>query len=309
MGTGTHWIAPYKIRRSLRYLPIAIKQIETFLQTGGETCYILQRKVRADAPFTVADRRVSTLTKVVSSYSTDPDTGDIRAKLWGAYTDSVDEYPDIGVMTVTVQVTGAPATVYEQAVDKYSFIDDHDEYAADIYQDNLDTYGLELEDAVYLVFNTPPFSLSNVAVVNFGIINPLVNFAGIQPIRDNQVGYQDSLFGFEQWLDPNVRVRTKRKPNAVLIAFPGVMNDFKLTEGGFLREQKSPFFTTPPPYSPKLYEHDVVIRASTGVRYQITTLTPVYLENVLIGQQFDMVELDPRSSIYDIAYSTTLPVG
>jgi hypothetical protein len=304
MGTGTHWIPPYKIRRSVRYSAIAIKQVHTALESGGEVCYLLQRKVRADAPFTVADRRVSTLTKTVSSYSTDPETGDIRAKLWGAYTDSVDEYPDAGVMTVTVQTSGS-ASVYEAAVDKYSFIDLAEEYSADIYQDQLDSNGLEIEDAVYLVFNTPPFSLTNTTVVNFGVINPLVNFAGMQPIRDNQTGYQDSLFGFTQWLKSNVRVRTKVKPNAVLVAFPGVLNDFKLTDAGFLREQKTSFFTSPPPYSPKLFEHDVIIRESTKVRYQIINLTPIYLEDVLIGQHFDMAELDPRSSIYSIDYSTS----
>jgi len=303
MGTGPHWIPPYKIRRSNRMLSYMVLQNNTLLQSGGELVYLLKRKVRADAPFTVAERRISTITKVVSSYSTDPDTGDIRAKLWGAYTDSIDEYPDIGVCTVTVQASGG-ASVYEAAVDKYSFIASREEYTFDIYQDRLDTNGLDIEDSVYMVFNTPPFSLNNATVLNFGTINPLVNFAGMQPVRDNQPGFQDSLFGFEQWLSATSRIRTKLTPNALLIAFPGVMNDFKLTDGGFLREQKGTFFTSPPPYSPKLYEHDVIIRASTGVRYQIINLMPIFLEDVLCAQHFDLAELDPRSTIYNISYTT-----
>jgi hypothetical protein len=302
-GSGAHWVHPFKVRRSLKALTYAVRQNHNLLNFGGECMYMLQRKVRANAPFTVDERRVSTITKVISSYSTDPDTGDIRAKVWGAYTDSIDTYPDIGVCTVTIQASGG-ASVYQAAVDKYSFIDNEEEYAFDIYQDRLDSNGLETEDEVYMVFNTPPFSLNNIAVLNFGIINPLVNFAGMQPIRDNQTGYQDSLFGFEQWLNPSVRVRTKLKPNALLVAFPGVMNDFKLTDGGFLREQKSSFFTSPPPYSPKLYEHDVLIRESTKVRYQITSLLPVFLEDILVSQQFDLAELDPRSTIYNIPYVT-----
>jgi hypothetical protein len=279
-----------------------VRQNDTLLQFGGEAVALLQRKVRADAPFTVAGRRVSTITKTVSSFTTDPTTGDIRANLW-QYGDPVDEYPDIGVCTVTVQASGA-AAVWEAAVDKYSFIANRDEYTFDIYQNNLDSTGARIDDSVYIVFNTPPFNLTAYAVLNYGIINPLVNFAGMQTVRNNQVGYQDSLFGFEQWLDFNAKVRKRRAPHTFLVAFPGVMNDFKLTDGGFLREQKGSFFTSPPPYSPKLYEHDVLVRLSTGVRYQVINLTPIFLESILTAQHFDLAELDPRSTIYNIEYST-----
>ena len=302
MGSGPHWVDPYRYRRTSKILSYVVKQNDTLLQYGGECVYLLKRKVRANAPFTVSERRISTVTKTVSSYTTDPDTGDIRANIW-QYGDSVDEYPDIGVCTVTVQASGG-AAVWEAAVDKYSFINSRTEYAFDIYQDNIDSTGARIDDAVYLVFNTPPFSLTNYVVLNFGVINPLVNFAGMQAVRNNQSGYQDSLFGFEQWLSPSAKVRKRRMPNAFLIAFPGVMSDFRLTEGGFLREQKGSFFTSPPPYSPKLYEHDVIIRPATGVRYQITNLTPIYLEDILVAQHFDLAELDPRSTIYDVAYET-----
>lgn len=301
MGSGPHWIDPFRYRRTSKILSYAVKANDTLLQYGGEAVVLLQRKVRANAPFTVAERRIHTITRNVSAFTTDPSTGDIRALLW-QHGDPVEEYPDIGVCTVTVQPSGA-ASVWEVAVDKYSFIENREEYAFDIYQDELDSNGNRIDDAVYIVFNTPPFSFSNYAVLNFGIINPLVNFAGMQTVRNNQTGYQDSLFGFEQWLDFNARIRKRRAPHTFLIAFPGVMNDFKLTDGGFLREQKGTFFTSPPPYSPKLYEHDVIIRLSTGVRYQIISLTPVFLEDILVAQHFDLAELDPRSTIYQIEYS------
>jgi hypothetical protein len=301
MGTGPHWVPPYKVRRSNRMLSYAVKQNNTLLQTGGEVCYLLKRKVRANAPFTVAERRINTITKVVSSYSTDPDTGAVRANVW-TYGDSPDEYPDIGVCTVTVQASGA--AVWEQAVDKYSFINNANEYAFDIYQDNIDQNGNAIDDAVYIVFNTPPFSMTNSVVMNFGVINPFVNFNAMQSVRDHEAPYQDSLFGFEQWTNYSVKVRGRRTPHAVLVAFPGVLNDFKLTEGGFLREQKGSFFTSPPPYSPKIYEHDMIIRQSTGVRYQVINLTPVYVEDILVQQAFDLAELDPRSTIYNVEYTT-----
>lgn len=302
MGSGPHWVDPFRYRCTSKILSYVVRQNDTLLQFGGEAVALLQRKVRADAPFTVAGRRVSTITKTVSSFTTDPTTGDIRANLW-QYGDPVDEYPDIGVCTVTVQASGA-AAVWEAAVDKYSFIANRDEYTFDIYQNNLDSTGARIDDSVYIVFNTPPFNLTAYAVLNYGIINPLVNFAGMQTVRNNQVGYQDSLFGFEQWLDFNAKVRKRRAPHTFLVAFPGVMNDFKLTDGGFLREQKGSFFTSPPPYSPKLYEHDVLVRLSTGVRYQVINLTPIFLESILTAQHFDLAELDPRSTIYNIEYST-----
>ena len=301
MGTGPHWVPAYKVRRANKSLSYAVRQNYHLLNFAGEACYLLQRKVRANAPFTVAERRINTITKVISAYSTDPDTGDVRANVW-TYGDSPDTYPDIGVCTVTVQASGA--SVWDQAVDKYSFINNANEYTFDIYQDNIDQNGAAIDDSVYIVFNTPPFSLTNSVVMNFGVINPLVNFAGMQTVRDNQAGYQDSLFGFSQWTNFSVKVRGRRMPHAVLVAFPGVMNDFKLTEGGFLREQKGSFFTSPPPYSPKLYEHDVIVRQSTGVRYQVINLTPVYVEDVLTQQAFDLAELDPRSTIYNVTYET-----
>jgi hypothetical protein len=223
--------------------------------------------------------------------------------LWSESTDSVDTYPDIGVLTATVQASGG-TSVWEAAVDKYSFIPDREEYAYDIYQDEIDSEGNSIADAVYVVFNTPPFTADNQVTFSFSKINPLTDFTAMQPIRDNQTGYQRSLFGFEQWEDPFPRIRKRCAPNAFLLAFPGVLSDFTITEGGLLRESKSDFWTVPPPYSPAVVEHDVVVRISSSQRFQVTNYTPIYIEETLMSQHFDMAELDPRSSIYNIDIDT-----
>jgi hypothetical protein len=118
---------------------------------------------------------------------------------------------------------------WEAAFDKYSFITNREEYALDIYQDRLDSTGADIEDSVYIVFNTPPFGFGNMAVLSYGNINPLTKFEGMQPVRDNENYYQHSLFGFEQWLDSSVRVRTKNNHMHCYL-FPG--SGFQLTDGG-----------------------------------------------------------------------------
>jgi hypothetical protein len=250
---------------------------------------------------------VSTLTETTSagSYTADPDTGYLRYCLWAESSDAPEKYPDIGTMTVTVQGSGG-SSVWEPAVDKYSFITDRTEYAVDVYQDQLDANGNAIEDAVYVIFNTGPFSSSNLVMFTFGNINPKTNFYAMQPSVDNQQGYQHSLFGFEQWLEPNAKVRKQRAPNAFLLAFPGVLSDFSITEGGLLQETQGKFWTVPPPYSPQIVEHDVIIRKSTGERFQVVNYTPIYIEDILVSQHLDMAELDPRSSIYSVSFETGL---
>jgi hypothetical protein len=297
------WKAPYKTRRANKMLSFAVKQNNTLLEVGGEACFLLKRNTRANSPFQTASRRVSTVTETASShsYSIDPDTGVLRYCLWSASTDSVSTYPDIGTLTATVQASGG-TTVWEPAVDKYSFITDRDEYTFDIFQDEIDSDGDTITDAVYVVFSTPPFTADNTVYFSFGNINPLVNFAAMQPVRDNEAEFQRSLFGFEQWMNPFPRIRKKHAPNSFLLAFPGVKSDFEITESGLLRETRADFWTVPPPYSPEIVEHDVVVRPSTTQRFQIVNYTPIYIEHTLVSQHFDMVELDPRSSIYNIEY-------
>jgi len=297
------WKPPYKTRRANRILTFAVKQNNTLLEVGGEACFLLQRKARLTAPFQKESRRVSTITETASShsYSIDPDTGMLRYCLWSETTDLSSTYPDIGTLTATVQSSGGTA-VWEAAVDKYSFIPDRDEYTFDIFQDEIDSDGNTINDAVYVVFNTPPFTADNSVYFNFGNINPLVNFPAMQPVRDNEEGFQRSLFGFEQWLNPFPKIRKKFAPNSFLLAFPGVKSDFEITESGLLQETRADFWTVPPPYSPAIVEHDIIIRPSTTERYQVVNYTPIYIEHILVSQHFDMVELDPRSSIYDVEY-------
>lgn len=299
------WSPPYKVRRSNRILSFAVKQNDTLLNLGGEPCYLLKRKRRLNTTFQLKSREVSTLTETASShsYSIDPDTGSLRYCLWSENTDLVSTYPDIGTLTATVQASGG-TTVWEAAADKYSFIPAREEYAFSVIQDQLDSDGSHVTNAVYVIFNTPPFTADNTVYFTFGKINPVVDFNAMQPMRDNQDGYQRSLFGFDQWLNPFPRIRRKCSPNAFLLAFPGIKSDFTITEGGLLRETRGDFWTSPPPYSPAVVEHDIVIRELTSQRFQVVDYTPIYIENILVSQVFDLVELDPRSSCYNIPYDT-----
>jgi hypothetical protein len=286
-----------------RVLSFAERQNHTLLEVGGEACYLLKRYTRANDSFQKASRRVGTLTKTASAYSTDPDTGMLRYRIWQDGIEPVDEYPDIGVFTCTVAAS-ASTDVWEPAVDKYSFIANRQEYAFDIFQDQVDSNMNAIPDAIYIVFNTAPFVASNVSIFNFGTISPLVDFRAMQPVRDNQTGFQNSLFGFDQWLDLNARIRRRRTPHRFLLAFPGTMYDFTLSEAGFIRESRREYWTTADPYSPVVVEHDVFIRESSGQRFQIVDYQPIYIEDRLVSQHFNATELDPRSTVYQIPYVT-----
>jgi hypothetical protein len=297
------WVDPYKIRRSSNILSFIVHQNKSALEVFGESCFLLKRYERANAPFQKNNRRIPTITKVASSYTIDPDTGYLRYKLWGSSTDSIHEYPDIGVCTVTVQTTGT-TNVWEIAVDKYSFIPYRLEYTFDIYQDEYDSNGTKIEDSVYVVFNTPPFHASNITTFTFGTANPLTKFESMQPVRDTQQDFYVSTFGFDQWLNPNTRIRRQKLPNRFLVAFPDKLTDFTLSDGGLIRDATAAYWTVPPPYSPLIMEHDVIVREHTGQRFQVTNMTPIYIENIYCSQNLTLAELDPRSTIYQIVLHT-----
>lgn len=293
------WKQPYKIRRSTHILSYAVQQNYQALNLMGEAVFLLQRKQRSNSTFQWQDRKVPTITTTASGYTTDPDTGGIRYLLWQSGRDSDTVYPDIATCVCTVVASGG-TTVWEQAVDKYSFILGREEYAFDIYRDQIDALGNPITDAVYVVFNTPPMHLSNTTILTYGSTNPLTNFPAEQPIRDDNTAFYHSLYGFEQWINPDTRIRRKISPHRFLLAFPGVQSDFTLTEGGLLQESRANFWTVPPPYSPRIYEHDVIVRENTGARYQAISITPIYIENILVSQHLDLSELDPKSSIYRV---------
>lgn len=293
------WTRPYKVRRSTHILSYAVRQNYELLNTGGESCFLFQRLRRATDTFQAGTRRVDFIDKIADTFDTDPETGMYRFKLWGALTDEVDVYPDIMDLVCTVKA-GVVSEVWEATVDKYSFVAGRKEFTFDIFQNQLDTNGNPIEDSVYMIFNTPPFDIADIAYLKYGNINPSIHFEAMQPAIDNQTGFQNSLFAFNQWIKEGSRIRGLLAPNRFLLAFPGVLSDFTITAGGMLRQSASDFWTTPPDYSPKIEEHDVVVRESTGQRFHVTNLTPIMIENILVSQHLDMVEIDPKSSLYNL---------
>lgn len=294
-----HWKETFKIRRVTHALSYVVRQNYELLSSGGEACFLLKRLRQATDTFQAGNLRVDFIDKTLNTFSTDSETGMYRAKLWGASTDPVSTYPDITGLVCTVKA-GATSEVWEAAVDKYSFIANRKEFTFDIYQNQLDLSGNPIEDSVYIVFNTPPFDSADIVYLKFGNINPSVHFEAMQPAIDNQDGFQNSLFAFDQWIKEDAKVRGLLAPNRFLLAFPGVQNDITITPGGLLRQSTSDYWTTPPPYSPVIKEHDVVIRASTGQRFNVINQTPIMIEDKLVSQHFDMSELDPKSSIYNV---------
>jgi hypothetical protein len=293
------WTPTYKVRRATRILSLAVRQNQEALNQFGEAVFLLKRLARADTTFQFDSRRIPTITKTVSSYDTDPDTGYLRCLLWESGTDSDLEYPDQKVITATITSSGGTSP-WVQAVDKYSFLSGRDEYAFDIFQDQIDSSGNPITDSVYIVFNTPPMTLGNISTFVYGTINPLVNFAGDQPIRDNGADFQKSLWGFEQWLKPTARIRRQLTPHQFPMIFPNVQADFVITQGGLIQQSKLSYWTNPPPYCPEIVEYDVIVRKSTGARYMVNGTNPAYIEDILVCQTMDLAEIDPRSSLYNI---------
>lgn len=298
------WVRPYKIRRNSNILSFGVRQNHTGLETMGEACYLLKRKERSVSTRHFEDRKVSTITKTASGYEVDPDTGAFRYPLWQEGEDSRDEYPDIYTVTATVQATG-DGVVWEPSLDKYSFISGRKEYAFDIFRNQIDSDGNSIDDAVYVVFNTPPFDSSATVVFNFGTISPATDFERMQPDVEDEPGFYNSLFSYDQWLDLDAFIRMRQTPHQFLLAFPGTATDFIISDGGFVQDARASYWTTPPNYSPKVHEWDIVVRVATGERYQVINYTPIYVEDVLASQHFDLAQLDPRSAAYQIPIVTS----
>ena len=172
------WKQPYKIRRSTRILSYAVNQLQSALNLMGEPVYLLKRMSRADAPTVQKEnRRVSTITQTVSSYSTDPETGLLRALVWNENTDNPKTYPDQGIFTATVTAS-ATTEVWEKAVDKYTFISGYNEYAFDEYRNERYDDGTDRPHEVYVVFNTPPMTTGNSTILTYGIANDFFQKVG-----------------------------------------------------------------------------------------------------------------------------------
>jgi len=294
------WSPPYKIRRSTRILSYAINQLQSALNLMGEPVYLLKRMSRANAPTVQKDnRRVSTISQTVSSYSTDVDTGYLRALIWNENINNPTEYPDQGVFTATVTASGG-TDVWEKSVDKYSFIGTM-EYAFDEYRNERYDDGTDRPHEVYVVFNTPPMTISNSTILTYGIANPQTKFESMQILKDNELpDFGRSLFGYQQWYSSTSRVRGTVQPNAFLLCWPALDSDITITDGGLLQDSRIAHWTNPEPYAPTLSEHDIIVRISTGQRYQIVNFRKIFIEAIYVQQQFDLVELDPRSSCYQI---------
>ena len=300
------WSPPFKIRRSTRILSYAVNQLESALNLMGEPVYLLKRMSRANAPTVQKEnRRVSTITQTVSSYSTDIDTGYLRALIWNENTNDPKEYPDQGVFTATVTASGG-TDVWNKAIDKYSFIPNYNEYAFDEYRNERYGDGTDRPHEVYMVFNTPPMTIGNSTILTYGIANPQTKFESMQLIRDNELpDFGRSLFGYQFWTSSTSRIRGKIMPNRFLLCWPAVDSDFSISEGGFLQDSRISHWCNPKPYAPELSEFDLIIRESTGQRYQIVNFRKIYIESIWVQQQFDLVELSPRSAAYQIPVLTT----
>src|SRR4030042_863271 len=101
------WVKPYRIQRASNIISFSVQQNQNLLETGGEACFLFKRYARANETFQLSERRVSTITKSASAFTTDPDTGMLRYLLWQSGRDPVDEYPDIGVFTCTVSASAS----------------------------------------------------------------------------------------------------------------------------------------------------------------------------------------------------------
>lgn len=298
------WKPTYKIRRSTGILSFQVQQLQELLNLFGEGVYLLKRMARANAPAVQKDnRRVSTITQTISSFSTDSDTGYVRGLVWDETVNDPSEYPDQGVFTCTVATSGG-TSVYDLAVDKYTFVSGREEFAFDEYRDERDTNGNLLDHQVYVVFNTPPFNLGDSAVCTYGIVNPRTKFTSMQMLNDDQDDFQRSLFGFDQWLKSTARIRGLVRPNQFLMAWPALDSDITITDAGLLQDSRISHWTSPPPYAPQLSEFDLIVRPSTGERYQVVNFRKIYVEDMYVQQQFDLNVISPRSSLYSLPIVT-----
>ena len=284
------WTDPWAAVEATRSIEIATEQNQRYLEIAGEPCYLLKRRSRGEM-----------VAPVPSSGTIEPDPvmhGFYRLVLWDNSMPT-DHYPLLD--SVEVYINGVK---WDKVYDTTLFTTGAREFAVDEWRDKVDVNNIDLPDGVYAILNTPPFNPNDQVIFNYSAIAKSISQESMQPITVSDALTAKSLYGYDQYLNPNALIRGRIIPHAFLLAFPLYQSDLTIQQVGMQLEAKIKHWTQAPPYAPEISEHDVVVRMSTWKRYEIINQDQVTHAGLVIQQQFDMTELNIDAPEYKLQLVT-----
>jgi len=280
------WTDPWAGVEATRRIEIATEQNHRYLEIAGEPCYLFKRRQRGLPVATIPGS---------AEIEPDPELiGFYRVVLWDT-TQETDRYPELS--TVSLSVDGIQ---WSMAFDKNHFTEGAQEFAVDEWKDRVDVNNVEISNAVYAVLNTPPFTPGSIVTVNFTTIAERVAQVAMQPITVDDPKTARSLYGYDQFLNPNISVRGRMWPHTFLLGFPNVPRDLNLVPAGLELTAPLRHWTQAPPFSPEIDEHDVIVRTTNQRRYEIINMERITHAGQIVQQQFDIVEFNPDAPEYEL---------
>lgn len=278
------WTPLWKRLFSSRVVPIIVRQNYRLLEIVGEPVYLLIRIRKRD----IMDEGV--IEKNFNTQNLISLDNFAVLKLW-QYGDNIMEYPDTRSLKIFKDDIEMTDVVLKD------FITDENMYAVEVIKNNIE---LNIQHEVRIIFHKNLLNQSN---------NFRVEYFRIATAFD-RVYYQSdshetklSLYG---WKQPNWRgcyFRDKLIRGAFLVAFPDLSRDLNIESTGMVPTSDYELWTSPPPLSPIITEHDVIVRLN-GLRYEVRNFTRNIIQNILVQQEFRVSEIEPSNPIYDIPVDT-----
>lgn len=250
------WIAPWSTIAADDSLLIALGQQHIEFQTAGEPFYLIQKRWDRDV-------RIAML----SRWGRDPSSPGFVAEAW-TEPDGPDEFPDVQRARAWL-MTSAGDVELDKAASPEHFTPGRPEFALVHRMRQVGPDGARLADAVFLVVNAPPHDGILPVKLEFRPISPGVDVGRRQPVRDNVPGYEMSLRGWRQWLNPRATFRDVPTPHTLPIAVPVDRREVTISRDGVMRVAPAEWVTSPPPFAPALLDGDILVRKGNGQRYQV----------------------------------------
>lgn len=289
------WTRPWDVMQANKSPQFTIIQNHNFLELGGEPCYLLQRKQEGESV---------TGTKLFP-FEYDGDLHRFYVTVWSP-SDGDANYPDPRHFSLSVD-TGSGSTEWTQVQDSAVFTAGNLEYYLYYRRNYMDEEQNTLPDTVRAYLNTPPFPGTSTDTVswNFSTICACWDLNSFQPTIAECPTCHSNAYGWEQYLDPNFTYRNRNFPHGVLLAFPSFQLDLRLDDRGFVEEGRRDYWTSPPPYSPLIYEHDVIVVPSRNRRLEVQNYTWGRIDGIEVVQMFDASDVEKDSPSYNIPVVTS----
>ncbi len=276
------WAPFWKKLFATRALPIIIVQNYRLLEGMGEPVYLLLRGRKAD------------FVKNSLSFNNNDliEEGDFCYFVFWKKGDDIKQYPDIRDLKIIMDSQEMVNVGLKE------FIQKQKHFAPVVIKDNAE---LNIEHEVRIYFSKELLQDTHSFEAEFYFIHPEFDFLyGQMDKMDESYG---APYGWRQIKWRGCYYRNKFYKGAFLIALPDLRRDLAIDRAGMTITSEYDAWTSPPPLSPILTEHDIIVRLN-GLRYEIRDMTKNMIENMLVQQEFRMSEIEPSNPVYQVPVET-----